>query len=54
MFFRNNSPDLYALALCIMHYVQKNVLAISANSNVYCRLYNVQAFATISGNFWKY
>jgi len=50
----NNSPDLYALTLCIM-FREKNLFlarlaGISANSNENYRCYNFQAFANISGN----
>ena len=56
MFLTNNSPDLYAITLCIMFmekiaYFLARQPGISANSNENYRRYNFQAFTNISGNF---
>ena len=54
MFLTNNSPDLYALTLCIMFRKNNSFLAqlpeISANPNKNYGFHNFQAFANISGN----
>ena len=55
MFLTNNSPDLYALTICVMFRKNNLFLArlpgISANSNENYRRYNLQAYANISGKF---
>ena len=54
-FLTNNSPDLHALASCIMFRKNNLLLAqlprISANSNENYRRYKFQGFVNISGNF---
>ena len=58
MFLTNNSPDPYALTLCIVFRKKWLVLArlpgISGNSNENYRHYNLQAFADVSENFRRH
>ena len=57
MFLTNNSPDLYALNLCIMFRKNKLFLArflgTSANSNENYSRYNFHSFANFFGNLRK-